>query len=679
MRGNNNVLNFKTKYIKTGKNPKKRGEKIMKLRKMLAIGLTTMSVVGLTALTATAAGEKVASYDFEGDNSAWYNGGEGNGTTITNVIHQDVTENGNTFRRLGFDAVSVAKSAQISSTLELPASTIVFDEPVEFVNGQIIKVSSKIRSNQFNSQFRILPGIAMNVPYKAYNNDATKAETTKKPYSWNRYFRSLYAVIYENSTICTQVFQHVASSTSNGFELEENIVWGSGGIPTRTQASTSKLSANVWYEVDTYLTIGEENKITKIRTVVNDGKMGDTETDVNVQLSSETSLKSLHLYTGIRNELSEGKTVENITVDFDDIEVTVFENAEELGNEPCYVNDNFKFGLGTWSRASNWGTDQADNPMKTTITTEDGVVKIYGTDTGNGGQYDLVGLHKALAKAITPSTDKDFVVKTRIRNTCDTATVHFMINRKTAWTEGHDQGRLSTNTFFKISNNAVSFRAGTSSNVAGWINHDPAYKGETLNKWFDVEFYFDSSDKTLYGSVKDEAGNVYSLVHQTDWTIADIESFSVMLVDVDSDTYDENGKPTIDETKIVSTEYRPVSCEVASFEFYEVPNAEWVTLTDEDGNEVTEIKAGDKVCAKYNFKPAYEDIIKYYAMTALYSKDENGALKLEKVEVKDLGSNMGYYNGTTEAITIPEEGEYVVKAFIWNSASLKPMMANDEV
>ena len=41
--------------------------------------------------------------------------------------------------------------------------------------------------------------------------------------------------------------------------------------------------------------------------------------------------------------------------------------------------------------------------------------------------------------------------------------------------------------------------------------------------------------------------------------------------------------------------------------------------------------------------------------------------------------NMGYYNGMTDAITIPEGGNYVVKAFIWNSANNKPMMVNDEI
>lgn len=616
-------------------------------------------------------------YNFEGDNSAWYNGGEGNGTKVVNVEHKDVKENGNTFRRLEFDAKNVDHDEQFSSALEYPATTIILDEPVKFENGQIIKISSKIRSNQIASWFRVVPGISINIPKIAYDKESTLAiqrNSSKTEYFWNRSFNNLYYV--GNSDGKSYVYHNASGLSPWGNAEEYMVVWGLGCIANSDRVTNVDLKNDTWYEIDTYLTIGEGNKISKVRTVVNDGQLGDVETVLSndVSLAKYTSLGSIHLYTGIRNEAGSTCTVDDIKTDFDDIEITVYENAEDLGIEPYYIKEDFKFGCTGWTAAEAW------NVYTTTLKSEDGVMKISGEDTSTNGQFDLVGAHKSLPVSITPSADKDFVIKTRIRNTCDTATIHFMLNRATYYTDADswDQARLNTKAFFKITPEDITFRHILSNQMEGYVNQTTCYKGTTLNKWFDVEFYFDSSDKTIYGCVKDEDNNVYSVVSETDWEDV-IKSFSIMLVDVDDDTVkDENGNTVTDEAGNAIKEPKPVSCEVASFEFYEVSNAEWVILADENGDKVTEIKAGDNVCAKYNFKPALGDgVIEYYAMVALYSKDENGALKLEKVEVKDLGANMGYYNGSTDTITVPEGGNYVAKAFVWNSATNKPMMEND--
>ena len=196
------------------------------------------------------------------------------------------------------------------------------------------------------------------------------------------------------------------------------------------------------------------------------------------------------------------------------------------------------------------------------------------------------------------------------------------------------------------------------------------YSGDTKGKWFDVKIKLDGTNKKAYYFVKDEDGNVYNQVLPMPW-----------VNESDNSWYDNI--PTNSDKGIYS-----ISCTLSSnvenssseavgemqyFKLYEESQAtSSIALTDANGNAKTSVAAGDTIKADYVIYPTFGGSANYDVYIALYSVDEDGTLTLESVKKKE--ENLyGTAEGSTEAITVPSDGKYAVKAMIWQNGSMRPL------
>lgn len=329
---------------------------------------------------------------------------------------------------------------------------------------------------------------------------------------------------------------------------------------------------------------------------------------------------------------------------------------------------------------SNWATVTAESAL-TNMEIKNGKLH-YTSQNAGGGMADLAGVIRPINGTVGLSYDADsrYVMEFRVNKATAGADLLIKTDKNPFAGSGHEDankmGFRGTLDLMRVCDNSIWIKDGNGM-IEGFESSDLTKTQVSKWKKIDVSTIGKDIDVTAVIDGVNRLANYYITI--------DGEQYAFNNCDW-SDYYEAWIKHTENFTSLAFVSQKTGDAQIADVYISNVSLSKTTAQKEAsvllwNDMPVTSLTAGQSVGALYKIVSGIEGFGKFNVILTGYVVDEDGILNADQVKIVpiDTGSAVGEISAPIdEAITVPEGKKYVVKAFLWEEGTQRPMTQSAE-